>query len=296
MSDKSQQYHAHQLEQAIATAFTCRSVIKYTSSLNEEEKNELVADIDTMLKFLRNRSTATAPTVSPQSQTGVRPSNANPNKAVGKVEIADDKTHKQRLSEIYRVVQLYLGTKSGDGTSEFMVGFRAAMAAIDEVQAIAMQSPLVGPGPSTQHMEHLLEKVRASIADVYSIFIEFSRAISNVLQGSGIYIDTEELSSIALERSTGQAKQKQQRVIPDLSPLLKVYETHLQLHEKKGTIPNRIDDATAFLIFLSENLASDLNKRDTVIAQLNKIARLLNDLAYLLSDYESAISALQQRQ
>lgn len=45
-------------------------------------------------------------------------------------------------------------------------------------------------------------------------------------------------------------------------------------------------------MFLGENLDSDLNKRDTIVAQLNKVARLLNDLSYLLSGYESTLSAL----
>ena len=297
MSDKAQQSNAQQFEHAIATAFTCRSVIKYNSSLSEEQKNELVADIDTMLKFLRNRAvthpTAEAHMVFPQSQqVGIGSTNAD--KAEVKVDEADDKKYKQKLAEVYRISQFYLYSQKGDGTSVFMARFREAMATIDEIQAIATRNRAADLYPDSKSLEDLLQNVRGLIADVYSLFIEFARAISHALQGSGIYIDTEELSLLHLEHTMGQAKQKQRQKqgIRDISPLLKVYKIHMQLDEKKGTIASRIDDATAFLMFLGENLDSDLNKRDTIVAHLNKVARLLNDLSYLLSGYESTISAL----
>jgi hypothetical protein len=292
------------IEQAIATTFTCRSVIKYTSSLNEEQKNELLADIDTMLKFLRDRSLVPsvpadasmnsypASSAAQRQQAEVHSSNVGADKGAEKDGEGDDKMFKQRLSEIYRVVELYLSTKNDDGTSEFMTGFRAAMAALDDVQVIAMQNRYAGFNADSQHVEDLLEKVRTSISDVYLLYTEFARTICNALEGSGIYIDTEELSSIALERSMSKVRRKPTRGAPDFSLLLKVYETHLQLNEKKGTIASRIDDATAFLIFLMENLGIDVDKRDTVIVQLNKIARLLDDLSNLLSKYESSVSVL----
>src|SRR5579863_7373164 len=52
--------HAQQFERAIATIFTCRSVIKYNSSLNEEQKNELFAEIDAAAQFLQERLVANA--------------------------------------------------------------------------------------------------------------------------------------------------------------------------------------------------------------------------------------------
>lgn len=36
--------HIQRFEQAIATAFACRNVIKYNSTLSEEQKNEILAD------------------------------------------------------------------------------------------------------------------------------------------------------------------------------------------------------------------------------------------------------------
>lgn len=292
MSGEAEQNRAQQVEHAIATAYTCRSVIRYNSSLSQEQKSELLAEIDTMLNFLRDRSAtrplAEAHSTAPAPRTEARPSNANVH-ADKETSKADDGKHKQRLSEIYRIAQLYLSTKHSDGTSEFMARFKEAMATIDEIHVIATQSRVAGLYSNPKHVEDLLENVRGSIADVYSIFIELARAISNALQGSGIYIDTEELSSLHLERVVGKTKL-------DIAPLLKAYETHVQFNAKKGTIASRIDDATAFLMFLGEHLGSDFDKRDTVIAQLNKVAKLLNDLSYLLSNYESTLSALLKQE
>jgi len=273
MSDTVEQNHAKQLEHALATAFTCRSVIKYNSSLSEEQKNELLADIDMTVKFLQEHLVVNVQQLSTGSGEGKQ------------IDKADDGKQTHKLDELYRISQLYLENKSGHGIDEFIARFNRSMAAIDEVQAMVVQGNDLTVYTDPKHVEDLLHSMRGLIADMYAVFMEFARVISNTLQGSGIYIDTEKLSSIEQQRSADKDPQNS-------SSFLKVYETYLQLNEKKGTLASRIADATAFLIFLGGSLGNDFNKREMVIAQLNKVAKLLNDLSYLLSDYESTISEL----
>lgn len=295
MSDAASQGQTEQFEQALATAFACRSIIKYNSSLGEEQKNELVAEIDTTVKFLRGCLLAhVSPVSPPRQQTGKRSSKmpGSDDKPASKSSQSDNENDKHKLAELYRIAQLYLATNDGHGISEFGIRFNKAMSILDEVQAIATNSSVANLYPNPHHVEDLLHRVRGLLADIYTVFIELARAISNVLQGSGIYIDTEELSSIQQQRSTDKDKHP----IQDIGPLLRIYEAHVQFNEKKGTIASRIDDATAFLLFLEDSLGSDVKRRDMVVAQLKKVAKLLNDLSYLLSSYESTMAGLLRQE
>src|SRR6266700_6518371 len=55
MEDNAMQSSVQGLEQTIGTIFACRGVVKYNSALSEAQKNELLADIDSSLLFLRER-------------------------------------------------------------------------------------------------------------------------------------------------------------------------------------------------------------------------------------------------
>src|SRR5947209_5902715 len=52
--------HAQQFEQAIATLFACHTIIKYNSTLNEEQKDDILTHLDTTLQFLQKRQIANA--------------------------------------------------------------------------------------------------------------------------------------------------------------------------------------------------------------------------------------------
>ena len=43
-----------QFEHAMTTMFTCRSVIKFNTMLSNEQRQELIRDIDQSLQFLRS--------------------------------------------------------------------------------------------------------------------------------------------------------------------------------------------------------------------------------------------------
>jgi len=297
LSDETQQSHAQQFEQALATLFTCRSILKYNPALSEEQRNELIADIDTTLRFLRDRLIANASieakTVLPQlQQAGIisidhlEDKDEDEDVAKGKDEGKDIQT----LRELHRIYYTYLSTKQVKGADEFAVHFNAArfneiMSTINEVQKIMEKSRDVYP--SHVYVEDLLHSVRGFIVDLYYTFMKFAQAITNVLQASDIPIDTEEVTSIS-----DQLPEEGKQDTRDITPLVKVYEAHQRLNERKGAVLDRVSDATLFLVVLEEHLGSDFDKRDEVIAHLVKVAKLLHDLSYLLSDYEGAVVAL----
>jgi hypothetical protein len=286
MSNEAQQSHAQQFEHAIATAFTCRSIIKYNSSLSEEQKNELIADLDTTLQFLCERLVANA---SIEAKMVLPPLQLAGLISSGNVKDDDDNDNEgnpsndeHTLRGLYKIYRTYLSMKQGKGTDAFIARYNEVMSTLDEVQKIVEKSN--GVYPSHVYVEDLLHRVRGFITDLYVIFTEFAFAITIVLQGNDFSVDTEEISSLQKHGLEGTNMQS----IPDLAALRKMYETHLHLNERKGAIASRVGDATAFLIFLEENL--DFDKRDEITAQLNSVAKLLGDLAYLLSDYEHTVS------
>ncbi|HLZ80139.1 MAG TPA: hypothetical protein VKP04_00785 [Ktedonobacteraceae bacterium] len=286
MPNDAPRSHAQQFEHAIATAFTCRSIVKYNSSLSEEQKSELIADLDTTLKFLGERLIANSSieaemVLSPLSLAGLIP--AENSQEDDSDENVDNKPGDEPiLRGLYKIYHTYLHAKQGTGPDEFTARYSEVMSIIDEVQKIIEKSHDTYP----TYIGDLLHSVRGFIADLYVIFREFSHAITLVLQRSDIYIDTEEVSSMQKQEAESAAKPA------DLASLKRIYETHRQLNEKKGALASRVGEATAFLIFLEESLDSNLNKRDEVTAQLNNVAILLGDLAYLLADYEKVTSAL----
>ncbi len=286
MSDAAQNNHAQQFERAIATAFTCRSIIKYNSTLSETQINELLADIDETVHFLQQRLTAnkaieTNLLFSPIQQFGSFSAGTTPESNADNDDYA---SLKQKFDSLYKLYHYYFDIRPGHGTGAFLTRFNEVMLTIDQVQLLVEKH--VDPFFRTPLVEDHLHKVRGYVADMYTVFTEFAHATSNALQGQNIYIDTEKQAS--LQRS----EDEEAMVIYDIAPIIKVYKTHQQLNEIMETVASRISDATAFLIFLQDQLSDTLNKRDEVIRQINNVAKLLNDLNCRLADYENVVAAL----
>lgn len=286
MSDEAQDNHAQQFERAIATAFTCRSIIKYNSTLSETQINELLADIDETVHFLQKRLTAnkaieTNLLFSQLQQSGSFSTGTTPG---SNVENDDHTSMKQKFDSLYKLYHYYFDVRPGQGTGAFITRFNDVMSTIDQVQLLVEKH--TDPFSRTPLIEDHLHKVCGYVADMYTVFTEFARATSNALQGQNIYIDTEKQASLQ------QSEDTETPGIHDLAPLITVYKTHQKLNEIMETVASRISDATAFLIFLQDQLSDTLNKRDEVIRQLNNVATLLNDLSCRLADYENVVSAL----
>ena len=290
MPDEPLQSHAQQFERAIATAFTCRSVIKYNSSLSEEQKNELLADIDRTVSFLKDRLIANASieaktVISPLQFAGIFSREQQQNEG----EDADEEKRGHRdetFRRLYKIYHTYLHREHGKSTTVFVARYNEVIATINEIQKIVDRSRDIYT--SSMHVGDLLERIRGFATDLYMIFAEFAVAISTVLQGKDFIIDTEE------HATASTPEEQQEKGILDIAPLAHVYETHQHLNKATGTIASRTGDATAFLIFLEEKLGASLDRRDEITTQLRKVTRLLGDLSYLLSDYEQATAALLQ--
>jgi hypothetical protein len=270
-----------QFEDSMATIFTCRSVVKYNSRLNEEQKKELIADIDAALRFLRSRANELVPAASlspplPQAET----------QAPFREAQADHSTDEQKLQALYHMYHAYLGLQQNNlGT--FMTRFNDVMSTMGELQNLLAQRH-----DSYVSAEPPIERVSGFITDLYYIFVEFIRTLSQVLEANDVHLDTEEVVAMQ-ERSL--AYDMQTGALCNITPLLKVFEAHQLLNARKGPVSGRVDATTAFLEFLEESLTADYGKRDEIIAQLNSTAALLKDLSQLLAGYELALSALVNR-
>jgi hypothetical protein len=79
-----------------------------------------------------------------------------------------------------------------------------------------------------------------------------------------------------------------------MTPLMEIYGKHLRVQERRGTLVTCAREASAFLVFLEENLGQSFARRTEIAAQLKVLAGLLNELTDLLSDYEQAIGTIIQ--
>lgn len=281
MSHELQQDSTRRLEQIISTIFACRSVIKYNSALNGEQKDELIADIDICLRSLRTGfiSDTSAQTILPQPQF----QQIGKMMPIATVEKQDNDTH-IALQELYRIYHAYIDTKQSNNIGTFAVRFDAVIAALNEVERLLNEYQDV----CVRSAEDPLQRVRTFIADLYYMFMELVRTLSNVLEGNDVHIDTEKLSSM-------HSMQKRQEIADPLryfAPLSDAFLEHQRLNEMKGALSRRISDSRAFLIFMRESFEEDFHKRNELLVHLSSVALLLEDLAYVLAGYEDAAGLL----
>lgn len=296
MSDETQRNHVHQFEQALATAFTCRSIIKYNSTLTEAQKTELLADIDSTVQFLQERLTANKAIEKNLLISHIQQQSALVPSFSWQEHEGEDSNNNELKLQMYALQQLYhyyFDTQSGQPgqpthqTTTFHSRFNEVLAALDHIQLLCEQE--THPFTRMTHILDHLHRVRSYITDMYTIFTEFTRSLTNALDGHDIYVDTEKQASLPSASAERVANN------PDITPLLEVYETHQLLNQKMGSVTSRTGDATAFLIFLQDQLNETLHKREDIIPQLNAIAILLNDLRYLLADYERVVATVIHR-
>ncbi|GHO66085.1 hypothetical protein KSC_049770 [Ktedonobacter sp. SOSP1-52] len=298
MRDNLPQPPMSQLEHAIATVLACLSMVKYNAVLREEQRVELASDIEKTLQFLRGPLAAThAPKEQDTSTMPVSPQMTAPSLEIpaqqnqGAFTAARAQPH---LEALYRVYSTYLHMGNGNTLDAFVVRFNEVMATLDEIQA-ATDPEAEGQLPQNQQhsVEDALHRVRGFIADLYYMFLEFVRALSETLEMHEPQSHTEELSSLP-RQDTMENIEAMPRLpaSPQLAQLAQVYEKHLQMNAKKGVLYLHVKDAMVFLKFLEENLRNDLQKRSEIIAQMNRVGRLLQDLSQLLASYEGAVGAL----
>ncbi|GLV59092.1 hypothetical protein KDH_59200 [Dictyobacter sp. S3.2.2.5] len=291
-----------QFEHIIATIFTCRSVVKYNLSLSEMQKSELLDDIDSALDVLRAQLiTTTSPELEKVSVsrgqgsrmvvpvTGGEPAIQKPASA----------TSDQTLQALYRMYHVYLDTQQTTNINTFVTRFNEIMTIINDLQRLieanysSYEAFVYQISPDDP-----LQRVRVFIADLYYIFMEFVRLLSDVLQQNNVHLDTDKLSSmrddldIRLLSSYGEDFVGEQTGPHyDFSSLAQVYTSHQQLDKIKH-LSSQVTDTTAFLEFLKEHIGTGTHKRDEIAAQITRAAQLLTDMQRLLLEYERAASFL----
>ncbi len=274
--------HTQRFQQAIATTITCRSIIKYSSTLSDEQKNEVLTEIESTLAFLETRLTANASieasvTLSPEKLVELLASEIEDEEPL---ETAFSGLDPQAfaLKNLHKLHHAYLSNEPGKGIAALETRYKTVMGLLDQVQTTG----------TSDSNERLLPRIRGFVSAVYCMFREFALLLSNIVEGKTIDMDTE---ALALQHHYSQQQEKQQ-VLRDITPLMHVYHMHLQLQEHKGTLTSCARDATAFLVFLEECLGQTFSRRAELISQLKSITGLLNELARLLAEYEQAMSAM----
>lgn len=279
-----------QFERAIATMFTCRSVIKYNATLNEEQKKELLAEIDAAAQFLQGRMVADVslkeqasfllPPLPVEEIIAISPVNNETAEACDSTKKAGEPSP---LHTLYKLYYAFLKKKESRGVDFFVSRYNEVMAKLNDVQfKIEKDSPT--------YFSHLLigneiDQVRGFVTDLYYIFTEFASAISGILEGRDIDIDTEKVSSTSFD-------DKQRSGGLEIAPLIRARQTLAQFKQRNGILEDRVADAAALLIMLEDHLDQQLGKREEIADQINSLVRLLNELALLLTEYEQAIASL----
>ncbi|HET8845230.1 MAG TPA: hypothetical protein VFN35_27395 [Ktedonobacteraceae bacterium] len=288
--------HAQVFQQAIETTSTCRSIIKYNSTLSEEQKAEVLADIENMLAnmltFLETKQVASPPRETPKTP--------QPQQAVDLLIDDEDGEEDEELFAISlpenlqvqpelllkNLYQLYCAHFKNEHSGEFETRYRVVMGVLDQLEELAGQRHDTTSGDLTT--EDMLRRIRSFISSLYYPLRELTILLSNILEGKNIEMDTEALALLK-----GDAMQESSLTnLYDITPLLHVYNAHRQFQEHEGLLSRATRDATLFLIFLEECLEPTFNRREKIVGQIKTTAGLLNELTQLLAAYEQAMSTI----
>lgn len=292
---------AQQLEQVIATIFTCRSVVKYNLYVDEEHKEKMLEDLDASIEALRGfvpARTMVRPPVTdlPISQVD----SAAVMRANGETHTYDEKTEKL-LQSLYRMYCTFLNTNEQTNLKSFVTRFNEILSLLDEVRRLFEQKAslahdmyappvLLSTSPRPIVMENLLEKVKAFICDIYYIFMDFIRTLSSLLQQNDVQLNTEKLSSLPGGRRSEKIRRVQlERLYAHTTTRQGVQEAHQQLQQRRLQVESQISEVTAFLAFLKKILGAPETKvyqKSEILAQTETISRLLADLLQIVADYE----------
>jgi hypothetical protein len=286
MSDEANQKRLAQFEQAVTTLFTCRSVVRHFTTLGDAQQQELIAEINSALQFLRSFLVVPAAETTEQAAS---PQPQQPESGTLTVrEESSEYTHSEQytLESLYRMYHTFLGDGPSSVINTLVARFGDVMSLLTETEnaMTAISDGVIYADAHPPAAQGSLERVRSFIVDLYYVFLEFLRAVSGVLQAHEIHINTEELYPL-VGREAAQAEEHSR---PDLRPMADVYEKHQQINERRGALSRRISNATVLLEFLEERLAVGRDRSDETAAQINETAQLLRDLWCLLSGYENA--------
>lgn len=281
-------------QQAIAVTITCRTIIKYNSTLSAEQKEEILAEIESTLAFLEksleaNATLGSSSSLSLEKRADLAIIDADKQEMLAeRIPTGEGGPPEISWQNLYRLYRYYLSNEPGLGIAALETRYKAAIDVLDQLQEFAV---LRQEGASSdQTIEGQVHRVRAFISAIYFMFREFAAQFSKLIEGEDIDTDTEALTR--LQKSP--LADTQPPLAYDIAPLMRVYDKHIQLQEHKGKLAARVNDTTAFLIFLEETLGPAIARRKDIAAQLQLAASLLNELTDLLANYEQAVETIIQ--
>jgi hypothetical protein len=273
-------------QQVIDTTITCRTIVKYSSTLSEEQKEEVLREIEATLDLLEKQREQG----SPLADQTVLPASQKPDqRSASRIDeeeafFPDQESAGPSVQHLYRLYQSYFNSKPGRGMAALETRYRTVMRALDQIQELAGQQGT----PAFPELEQQLGRARGFVTALYTIFREFALMLSNIMDGRAIDVDTETLDLLPEPASVSR------QCLVDMTPLMEIYGKHLRVQERRGTLVTCAREASAFLVFLEENLGQSFARRTEIAAQLKVLAGLLNELTDLLSDYEQAIGTIIQ--
>jgi len=288
--------HSQRFQQAITTTITCQTIIKYNSNLSAEQKEEVLREIASTLAFLEKRLEVNAtiessPALLPEKLVDLLDDNLDGGDEVrAEPDWPAREEEKQALSlqNLRRLYHAYLSDRPGRGVDALETRYKSVMEVLDQLQDLAAQGHDATAGDLTA--EGLIHRVQGFVTAIYCMFREFAALLSNIVEGKSIDMDTEALNLV----QKYPLASLQQQLVRDITPLVSVYSKHRQAQERRGALVDCTRDATAFLIFLQENLEGTLARYKEISAQIKATVSLFNELTSLLMDYEQAVANIMQ--
>jgi hypothetical protein len=280
--------HSQAFQQAIATTVTCRTLIKYNSNLSNEQKEEILGDIETTLAFLgkrleMNTSIESNTALSPEKLADLLLSDIE----IGgeEKEVAPQAEHELSLRHLHRLYRTYLSNEPDKGIAALEARYKTVMNLLDRLQELAELRRDATANDLT--VDELLSRIRGFVTALYCMFREFASLFSKVIEGQSIDIDTEAMALLQ-----GYPHDEMQQLVRDITPLVYLYDKQRQAQQQTGLLRENVRDAQAFLIFLQECLGQTFARRQEIVSQIKSTANLLNELSALLTDYELTVAQI----
>lgn len=286
--------HTQAVQQATATIITCRTLIKYNSNLNPEQKADILGEIENTLTLLgkdqgTGMSSMSVPTLAPEQLADLLISNDMGDEAdlAASPSGSSQEMREVSLRHLYRLYRTYFSSVPGKGLADLETRYRTVMNMLEQLQELAELRHDATASDLT--ITGLLSRIRSFVTALYCMFREFAALLAKIVDGQSIDIDTEAMALLQeypLEMTP--------QVVHDITPLMHVYNKQRQIQQHKGSFYESTRDATAFLVFLQGCLEQTSARRQEIITQIKSTASLLNELLILLTDYELAVAHIMQ--
>jgi hypothetical protein len=195
----------------------------------------------------------------------------------------------ETLTSLYEMYRSYVDMQKSHNIQSYGMRFNEVMHIMNDLRMKYTSSQDLDANNHVRNtvMDEAFQCVIVFIADIYYMFMDFIRTLSDIWQESAAQPDTEQLvfPKVEQDEKPGNKERSQTR-------LLDAYAAQQKLDVQKGELPVRVNDVVVFLEALKQNAYAGSSRYSEMLAQLNNVTTLLSDLAHLVADYEKAATAL----